>query len=405
MEKENQLDLPQIYHDFLELIATTHRERTVELYASCIRSFLRFLDSKNVELKNLNRSHAEQWFIWMKELNHAEYTRFRRIQNVRYFLRWCGSHGYLTDQQANVIERNDFPKLAKRLPRPLSPKLDLEVMDRLKKSDGILYKGILLARLGGLRIGEVGLLSRDCIQEDLEGRKSLKVPAGKMNRERLVPLNQDALDLIEEIKKLTLENIRSYAQRRHPICAECGTRGHHKSDGLSDPNDVPERLVVLDNGRYPSYSGFRSAWGRLLKDLKVKSPEPVTIHRLRHTYATTMLEGGMSLAALAKILGHSDIRMTLIYGDVSQQKLHDEYEFALKNINKYYRIRTVEIKNGNVMAPPQEILSDIVKWLDKNHYQLAKHEPKQFFSILNRLKSIEKELKTFGIDKKMPIMA
>jgi integrase len=126
---------------------------------------------------------------------------------------------------------------------------------------------------------------------------------------------------------------------------------------------------LSENGtqRYPSYSGLRCAWNRILHDLRKEEKDRMTIHRLRHTYATLMMSGGMSIVSLMKILGHKDIRMTLIYGDVSQEKIHYEY-----------------------------------KKLDTNQYHITK-EPRRFLSILKRLKIIEKDLKAFGIEEKMPV--
>jgi len=48
---------------------------------------------------------------------------------------------------------------------------------------------------------------------------------------------------------------------------------------------------------------------RLAEDLPL--PEPLTTHRLRHTFATSLMNGGMSLVGIMKLLDHRDYRMTL----------------------------------------------------------------------------------------------
>src|SRR6266481_9691668 len=58
---------------------------------------------------------------------------------------------------------------------------------------------------------------------------------------------------------------------------------------------------------------------------------PVTPHRLRHSFATEMLRLGVSLPALMQLLGHSDIRMTLRYVQVTQQDLQREFHLARLN--------------------------------------------------------------------------
>ncbi len=399
--KKDDLNLPQASYDFLNLMMATLKPKSVIHYESCIRCLFRFLKMENIEFKDLNRSHIERWLIWMTGLGHHVTTRFRRIQDVRFFLRWCAEHGFLNPEQANLIESYDFPKLPQRLPRPFPYPIDQIITERLRNSDSILHKGLLLARLTGMRIGEVISLPRECVFEDPSGKKSVKVPLGKLNTERLVPINDEAHELIENIKEKTLHNTTAFEKRKRPLCPECG--GHKHMDQARYSSDyIPKRLIVLDNGRYPSYSGLRSAWNRILHDLRKEEKDRMTIHRLRHTYATSMMSGGMSIVSLMKILGHKDIRMTLIYGDVSQEKIHYEYKKALEHINERYSVQMLEIRSEMIMVKPHVILGDITKWLDTNQYHITK-EPRRFLSILKRLKIIEKDLKAFGIEEKMPV--
>jgi len=62
----------------------------------------------------------------------------------------------------------------------------------------------------------------------------------------------------------------------------------------------------------------------------------VTPHRLRHTYATEMLRAGVSLPALKELLGHKDIRMTLLYVQVTQIDLQREYARARERLARLH---------------------------------------------------------------------
>ena len=62
----------------------------------------------------------------------------------------------------------------------------------------------------------------------------------------------------------------------------------------------------------------------------------MTTHRLRHTYATSMLAGGMSLPSVMRILGHSDYRMTLRYAAITDSTVFTEFAAALvHNAERY----------------------------------------------------------------------
>ena len=397
-KKIKKVKLSAEAYDFLNLINTTHSARSVAQHESCIRCLFRFLSEEKIEFKYLNRAHIERWLIWMKNQGHEAPTRFLRIMSIRYFLRWCSDHGFLTEKQGQIIYKGDFPKRPKKLPRPYPPDLDQEIITRLKKTNTILSRAILLSRYTGIRNGEVRTLVRDCIHEELNGYKSLKVPLGKTNTERLVPLTDEAVELIKEIQDITLKNVEAYAKRLKPICSECGNNAHQDTH----PDQVPKRLIVLDNGRFPSYSGCRSAWNRIIGDLRTTYKTPLTLHRLRHTYATSMLSGGMSIVSLMKILGHSDIRMTLVYGDVTKEKLHDEYFTALKNLNERYKIKALDVRNETIMIDPKIVLSDMIRWIDNNRYTLI-GQPSGLRSILKRLKLIEKDMEPYSFEEKMPL--
>src|SRR5918912_655063 len=53
-------------------------------------------------------------------------------------------------------------------------------------------------------------------------------------------------------------------------------------------------------------------------------PEPITIHRLRHTFATERLRAGVSLAAVRKLLGHQNLQTTLRYADLDLEAIKQE---------------------------------------------------------------------------------
>jgi len=83
----------------------------------------------------------------------------------------------------------------------------------------------------------------------------------------------------------------------------------------------------------------------VVKHLKKYSPVSFTLHALRHTFATLMLEGGCDIYSLSKMLGHSDIKTTTIYLSASAEHLRsqvvkhplnqDAHNPAVLSLNRY----------------------------------------------------------------------
>jgi integrase len=86
----------------------------------------------------------------------------------------------------------------------------------------------------------------------------------------------------------------------------------------------------------------------------------MTSHRLRHTFATSMLAGGVSLPALMKLLGHRDYRMTLRYAAVTIETVTVEYASALEHVERRYDLAPVDPSPS-----PQQSLADVARYLLK----------------------------------------
>jgi integrase len=182
----------------------------------------------------------------------------------------------------------------------------------------------------GLRIGELRNLEYHCIRAD-EQRPLLKVPLGKLNNERLVPLSPDAVELIRRLQSVGARS-RSW-------------------------------LV-------PGAGGARMSYDRIRRLLEIQSrglPDPVRItsHRLRHTYATEMLSAGMSLPGVMRLLGHRDHHMTLRYTAITTETVSNEYDKALAQLATKYQLpaRKPVAESAPEIGP---ILDDLSRWLRKH---------------------------------------
>jgi hypothetical protein len=132
----------------------------------------------------------------------------------------------------------------------------------------------------------------------------LKVPLGKLATERMVPLDDETLDVIDRIIQ-----IRSHGRPLpHPRYRR------------------PAQFLFTYLGRRLTQQGVRR---ELDHATEVAGLGHVTSHQLRHTYATALVNAGVSLQALMALLGHHSAEMSLRYGRLFDATVRTEYERAL----------------------------------------------------------------------------
>ena len=306
-------ELPPIALRFTKTLEPTVKRATVAARRSAIRSFHSWLDAQALTLETFGRDHASLWLQSLLARGLQASSRVHIIQSLRAYFRWLEEQrDHVVAPSDHLFRQSDFPKLPRYLPRPIPPDLDRALQRRFRKSKCRLQLGLLLMRRTGLRIGELRSLAFHCVRLDHRSNSFLKVPLGKLATERLVPLDRITLRLVQ---KLRIEGSTGKAGRRRALLLE-------RRGGGSIP-----------------YVEFREALSRAARGLLFT--EPLTSHRLRHTYATAMLAGGMSIPSLMKLLGHVDYRMTLRYAAITDETVVIEYAAASQRIEERYNLKIV----------------------------------------------------------------
>ncbi|NKB15938.1 MAG: site-specific integrase [Sphingomonadales bacterium] len=182
-------ELPALAHTFLASLVPTFRPATVHCYTFSLRKLYGWLAIRHLKLEQLTRPHIEQWFRWLHDAGLHPSSRHHVLVESRAYLRWLAERQALRTSPDELIRKSDFPKLPQRLPRPLNAEADLELQRRLAASSDPIAWALLLLRRTGIRIGELRDLEYHCVRFD-ERRPLLKVPLGKLNNERLVPLDR-----------------------------------------------------------------------------------------------------------------------------------------------------------------------------------------------------------------------
>ncbi|MBF0491783.1 MAG: tyrosine-type recombinase/integrase [Deltaproteobacteria bacterium] len=95
----------------------------------------------------------------------------------------------------------------------------------------------------------------------------------------------------------------------------------------------------------------------------------VTFHRLRHSYATSLLTGGLSIVSLMKLLGHRRIEMTLRYAKVTPSHLRNEYLKAIQILEQQsleYPIASKQKSRSNRQEHPQILIQQAAALIRKS---------------------------------------
>ncbi|BCK64739.1 hypothetical protein KAM338_26840 [Aeromonas caviae] len=255
-----------IYDDYLPAVQETHLSiRTIKSRIKPIVAALGHKPLNRVNRDDIERFQAEQ----AKTKSVATVNRY--LAQIKAIATFAVERGILKSSPAAGIPAKYEPVLPpKGLPDEAVNKLVARLMEDIDEEKARL---LLFLFATGSRMGEARALKlQDC---DLN-RQIAYLPTSKSGRERLIPLNQFALELI----RLQLQ--------RH------GTTG----------------LLFRGQDCVSQISEPRRYWYRVCNDCGLSE---VRIHDARHSVATSLLNKGCSLDVLQKVLGHSSPRMTERY--------------------------------------------------------------------------------------------
>lgn len=350
--------LPPHAQRFLDLLKPTHSSSTVATYRTSLRQFHIWLHASGISVDGIDRSHVESWLKWLHARDLAACTRVHIIQNVRAYLEWLEEEQVLANPTTVLVRGSDLPKLPKYLPRPVPPDVDAELQRRFKSSRCIYQRGLLLMRRTGLRVGELIMLPYHCVRTDHAGNTFLKVPLGKLATERLVPLDPKTARLVSRLRR--------HGPRKRSL------------------------LLVTTTGQMTRYELYRQALAKACRGLTFA--EPMTTHRLRHTYATSLLGAGMSLPSVMRLLGHTDYRMTLRYAAITDSTVVAEFAAALAhNAGRYPTITT---SPAPASLDPLKMLSDVARCLHKRALDQAL-DRRATRAFAQRLRRLQADLRRF----------
>jgi integrase len=304
-----------ILHRYLDRKSVTCKPGTVSSLATRLAHFgavIAAIDPVATPATMTRTGHIEPWMV---ALTRAENTKSggvlsraeqaRRILAVANFLREISEWDWPEAPPRTLLHPGDNPRLPQPLPRFLPPDADRRLAAALQDSPHRLAAdALLLQRACGLRIGELLDLEMDAVIDVAGAGSWLKVPLGKLDTERMVPIDSEILALLDRI-----------TATRSP-----GRPIRHPRTGR------PADFLFTAHGRRLGQNGLRQELDRAATSAGLGH---ITPHQLRHTYATALVNAGVSLQALMAILGHVSAEMSLRYGRLFDATIRTEYERAL----------------------------------------------------------------------------
>ena len=298
-------------HRYLRQLGTFLAPRSVEAAENALRQFARWMitQAQITAIAKISRDDIEDYKVWLaaKRLSAGQVisaeTRRQRMRTVRQFFERIIEWDWPDAPARNPVIAGDIPKKPEPLPKFLDDRDAARLMAGARASadprDRLVVE--LLARTG-MRAGELADLDADAVVQIGNGHW-LRIPLGKLRNDRYVPLHPDLVKLLAAWTAANLDHIR-----RH------------------------KRLVADHRGPLD-----RHQIGRIVKRVGRRAGVPgVHPHRLRHTLATQAINRGMRLEAIAALLGHRKMEMTLIYARIANRVVADEYAAVSAKIDALY---------------------------------------------------------------------
>lgn len=284
-----------LIQDFLTYLTAERglSRNTVESYHLDLKKFHEFLKARDKDIERFARVDIVDFMERLRDEGYSVASICRFISAIKGLCKYLVIDAVIREDPSENLET---PKKWERLPKSMSIS-DIEAL--LSEFSGEISKPTVmrdyvmfeLMYSSGLRVSELVLLKL----EDINFEAGFLRVMGKGSKERIVPVNMRAVELLK--KYVELQRGEILKKKRSPY------------------------LFVTNRGKAMTRQRF---W-QTVKKMGKRAGIEISPHAIRHSFATHMLEGGADLRSLQKMLGHSDISTTQIYTRVTTDRLRQVY--------------------------------------------------------------------------------
>lgn len=288
---KNSKDIVSRYRRYLKL-EKGYSANTLDAYMRDVDKLFRYLAVEQVDVLDVKLEDLEHFAAFISDLGIGPRSLARILSGVRQFYRFLVVDGYLEVDPTELLES---PKQPDHLPEVLST-AEVDLLEQaidLSKWEGHRNRAIIEVLFScGLRVSELTNLKLSNLYIEEQYIRVM----GKGSKERLVPISPRALD---ELNYWFADRNVMKIKPGEEDYVFLNRRGHH----------LTRTMILIMIKRYALEAGIK----------KTISP-----HTLRHSFATSLLEGGADLRAIQAMLGHESIGTTEIYTHIDTSTLRQE---------------------------------------------------------------------------------
>lgn len=296
---------------YLDQASTFLAPRSVDSAELALRKLAGWLveHTDRTAVAAITRTDIEDFKLWLaaqpgqKSSTMSANSQRQRLRMLRVFFERIIEWDWPDAPARNPIIGRDIPPRPEPLPKFLDDRDAAKLMAAARTAsdprDRLTVE--LLARTG-MRASELCDLDADAVVQIGDGHW-LRIPVGKLRNDRYVPLHPEIVALLADWTAANSDHIRR----------------HH-------------RLVADHRGTIDRHTLTRCL-NRVARRAGIGHVHP---HQLRHTLATQAINRGMRLEAIAALLGHRSLEMTLTYARIADRVVADEYAAVSEQIDALY---------------------------------------------------------------------
>jgi site-specific recombinase XerD len=321
---------------YLQQLADILRPGSVSNADQALRSLAAFLVEYAPDvptLAQINRRHLEEFRSWLAARPGHRTDRLtpasvaHRLGTLRMFFVRIHEWDWPDAPPRVPIIPADLPRQDHPLPKALDDAAAAKLLRAAQGQRRMLTRVVVEVLLRtGLRVGEFTTLTADAVML-IGAAHWLHVPVGKLRTDRYLPLHPQLVTLIDDYRT-------AHVAADNPL------------------------LLPRENGRPLD----RHTVTRLINKAGAAAGLPhIHPHQLRHTLATQAINRGMSLEAIAALLGHRSLDMTLRYAKIANRTVADEYFAVTEKVEALYQ-------QGNPL--PADLIGPRMARLRREHHRL-----------------------------------
>ncbi|ARR48439.1 TPA: site-specific tyrosine recombinase XerD [Photobacterium damselae] len=270
-------------------------ENTLASYRNDLTKLMMWMKEQKLVLESISADDLQRYQQWLFDQDYKQTSRARMVSAIRRVFQYLHREKIRVDDPSAMLIS---PKLPKRLPKDISEAQVDALLDAPNVDDPIELRDKAMLELlyaTGLRVTELVSLT----MENISLRQGVVRVVGKGDKERLVPMGENAVDWIEQF----------LAQGRPMLLGE-------KSSDVVFPSKRAQQMTR------------QTFWHRIKHYAVLAGIDADTLspHVMRHAFATHLLNYGADLRVVQMLLGHSDLSTTQIYTHVATERLKQLHE-------------------------------------------------------------------------------